>query len=80
MTNEDRRAAKDVNYMFFQVRKLQQLQVQSEAYISMRKGTRGTISAGSAKSDAGRESILRDDNGYGELANLRGTPHALLKL
>ena len=37
MMNEDRRAARDIYYNFFQMRKLQQLQIQSMAYISMRK-------------------------------------------
>lgn len=56
----------DVHYMFFQVRKLQEVQIQSEAYISMRKGTQGSITAGGAKTDAGRDHIImiKDDNGY----------------
>ena len=82
MMNEDRRAARDIHYNFFQMRKLQQLQVQSMAYISMRKGTWGNanFTAGLLKTEAGRDQILRDDHGYNELADLRGSPHALLKL
>lgn len=82
MMNEDRREARDIYYDFFQMRKLQQLQIQSMAYISMRKGTWGNknFTAGLLKTDAGRDQLIEDDHGYNELGNLRGSPHALTKL
>ena len=82
MMNEDRRAARDIYYNFFQMRKLQQPQIQSMAYISMRKGAWGNanFTAGLLKTDAGREQIIQDNHGFNELANLRGSPHALTKL
>lgn len=62
-TNQDGRAAGAPHYLYFQSRKVQQQQTQSEACISMQKGARGSTSftAGNLCNDAGRKKLIQHD-------------------
>jgi len=76
LRNKDRQVAESVPNIFFKLKKLQIKQIQDSATLSLRKcKTKGKkYTAGELKSQETIDNLVRLDEGFRVLRNLRGSP------
>lgn len=72
----DRRVARNIKNIFFKVKKLTQIRLMSSPQVALRKHqTRGkTYKAGQLKKSEDLQNLIRHDEGFTFLKNIRGSP------